>query len=186
MLKEHREIPLAYPDNQRKLYFGNNSRSVYPFWKRNVGIHKTGRNFPVMVAEKFFKDLGYKVLDQYLLVRQPRKRKHNPGYKKLCKIFEEETVRKVVEESRPILNTQPGGDPDLFVYKRKHKEYFFVEVKENDSLTENQKRVFPIIEKYLAPVYVVRVRSFSTWLKITLGKRKKDTVSGLDMRQAPG
>ena len=133
MFKEHREIPLAYPDNQKKLYFGNNSKSVYPFWKRNVGIHTAGRNFPVMVAEKFFEDLGYKVIDQYLLVRQPRKREDNPGYIKLCGIFGKTKVKKVLEESRPILKTQPGGDPDLFVYKRKHKEFFFVEVKENDS-----------------------------------------------------
>ncbi len=165
MFKDKGEIPLAYPNNQRKLYFANNFRCVYPFWKRNVGIHKAGRNFPVMLAEKFFKDLGYKVLDQYLLVRQPRRRKNNPGYRKLCNIFGKKKVEKVVEESRPILGSQPGGDPDLFVYKRKNKDFFFVEVKENDRLTENQKHVFPIIEKYLAPVYVVRVRSFSSWLK---------------------
>jgi|GEM_PF-1054598 hypothetical protein len=164
MFKDKREIPLAYPDNQRKLYFANNFKSVYPFWKRNVGIHKAGRNFPVMVAEKFFKDLGYKVIDQYLLVRQPRKRENNPGYKKLCGIFGEKNVKKVLEESKPILKIQPGGDPDLFVYKRRNKEFFFVEVKENDRLTENQKNLFPIIEKYLAPVYVVRVRSFNSWL----------------------
>jgi hypothetical protein len=170
MFKDKGEIPLAYPDIQRKLYFRINPRTVYPLWKRNVGIHKAGRNFPVMVAEKFFEDLGYKVLDRYLLVRQPRKREENPGYKKLCGIFGEKKVKKVVEESKPSLKNQPGGDPDLFVYKRGDKEFFFVEVKENDRLTENPKNLFPIIEKYLAPVYVVRVRSFNSWLKMKIGK----------------
>jgi len=170
MFKDKGEIPLAYPDIQRKLYFESNPRTVYPFWKRNVGIHKAGRNFPVMVAEKFFEDLGYKVLDCYLLVRQPRKRENNPGYKKLCRIFGEKKVKKVVGESKPSLKVQPSGDPDLFVYKRKDKEFFFVEVKENDHLTENQENLFPIIEKYLAPVYVVRVKSFSSWLKMKFEK----------------
>jgi hypothetical protein len=170
MVKDKSEIPLAYPDIQKKLYFADNFKSIYPFWKRNVGIHKAGRNFPVMVAEKFFKDLGYEVLDSYLLVRQPRKRENNSGYKKLCRIFGKEKVRKVLEESKPILKRQPGGDPDLFVYKRKSREFFFIEVKENDRLTENQKNLFPIIEKYLAPVYVVRVRSFNSSLKRKIGK----------------
>lgn len=162
------EIPLAFPDIQKELYFGSNPKTVYPIWRWNVGIHKAGRNFPVMVAEKFFKDLGYKVLDRYLLIRQPRKKEDDPGYKKLCRIFGKKKVKKVIEEEKSSLKTQPGGDPDLFVYKRKDKEFFFVEVKENDRLTENQKNLFPIIEKYLAPVYLVRVRSFSSWLKIKI------------------
>jgi hypothetical protein len=164
------EIPLAYPDIQKKLYFESNPKTVYPIWKWNVGIHKAGRNFPVMVAEKFFKDLGYKVLDQYLLIRQPRKRENNPGYKKLRRIFGREKINKVIEESKPSLKIQPGGDPDLFVYNTKNREFFFVEVKENDHLTENQKNVLPIIEKYLAPVYLVRVRSFNSWVKIKTDK----------------
>ena len=55
MLKDRGEIPLAYPDIEKKFYFSNNFKSIYPFWKTNVGIHKAGRDFPVMVAEKFFK-----------------------------------------------------------------------------------------------------------------------------------
>jgi len=156
-----KEISIAYPDNQRKLYFKNSPDCIYPFWHKSVGIHKTGKNFPVMVAKKFFNDLGYETLDDYLLVRCPRKRPKNLGFKKLCKIFGEEKIQRLIKESRYILNIQPGGDPDLFVYNKKTKETFFVEVKENDKVTENQKKLFPIIEKYLATVYVARVISFN-------------------------
>ena len=58
MFKDKSEIALAYPDIQKRLYFANNFKSIYPFWKRNVGIHKAGRNFPVMgrhLVVKLFK-----------------------------------------------------------------------------------------------------------------------------------
>jgi len=53
-----------------------------------------------------------------------------------------------------------GGDPDLFVLKDEKNIWscFFVEVKENDQITENQKALFPIIETYLCPVFIARVR----------------------------
>lgn len=160
-----KEIPIAYSNNQKELYFKNSADCIYPFWRKNHGIHKTGRNFPVMVAKKFFMDLGYEVLDDYLLVRCPRKRIDNFGFKKLCKIFGEEKVQEVIYKAEHILNKQHGGDPDLFVYSKKKRDAFFVEVKENDKVTENQKKLFPIIEKCLAPVHVARVRSFSSWEK---------------------
>ena len=51
-----------------------------------------------------------------------------------------------------------SGDVDLFVYYNESMENrFFVEVKENDQITDNQKVLFPLIERFLCPVFIARV-----------------------------
>jgi hypothetical protein len=160
------ELPIGYPNEQKKLYFKNSKRCVYPKWSKNVGIHRRGKNFPVMVAKKFFEDLGFSVLDEFALVRFPSKRDKDEGFKKLCSIFGKRSINKVIQEATPPNTPHPGGDPDLFVYRKRTKDSFFAEIKENDKISKNQERVFPIIEKHLCGVIIVRVKSFEKWLRI--------------------
>jgi hypothetical protein len=42
-----------------------------------------------------------------------------------------------------------GGDPDLFVFRRLSGARYFVEVKDEDRLNENQRRTFPLIKSIL-------------------------------------
>ena len=61
-----------------------------------------------------------------------------------------------------------GGDPDLFVYRDSGpSDYlrFFVEVKmPPDRTRASQMAVFQLYERYLAPVHVACVQSFSRWM----------------------
>jgi len=50
-----------------------------------------------------------------------------------------------------------SGDPDLFVYNENTGDCFFVEIKEKDHVTDNQRILFPLIQKLLCPVFVARV-----------------------------
>jgi hypothetical protein len=117
-----------------------------------------------MVAKKYFQDSKYCVEENFLLVRNRKKRESNEGFRRLCKIFGEERVRKVIEIADKSFSSKEkriaGGDPDLFVFKNEKHFWpcFFVEVKENDQITENQKVLFPILETYLCPVLIARVR----------------------------
>jgi hypothetical protein len=154
--KSFEEIIIEYPMKQRKLYDKNDEKCIYPIWPSKVGIHKAGGNFPAMVAREYFEDLGYIVLPQYYLVRCPKQRKSNEGFKLICKIFSKQRVSKVLDASKAI--NLKGGDPDLFVYKKNFTEGFFVEVKEKDKLSTNQLSLIPIIEKYLCPVLIARVK----------------------------
>jgi hypothetical protein len=86
-----------------------------------------------------------------------KKRYSDIGFKLISSIFSEESVEKVLYEADSMKLT--GGDPDMFVYNLNLKKYFFVEVKENDKITSNQKKLFPIIKKYLCPVYVARIKA---------------------------
>ena len=58
---------------------------------------------------------------------------------------------------RSIKKQIASGDPDLFVYNESTGDRFFVEVKENDQITDNQKVLFPLIQKFLCLVYIARV-----------------------------
>lgn len=148
------EIVVKYNMYQRKLYMSDSRFCIYPQYHGRVGINKKGRNFPVMVTRKHFEDKGYAVLKDYLLVRCPRQRETHEGFHFLCNLIGEDKLRTVIREARGL----KGGDPDLFVYKPDGSEYFFVETKENDQLVANQLNLFPIIEKHICPVYVVRVK----------------------------
>ena len=84
-----------------------------------------------------------------------------PGFKKICHIFSEGKVRFLIAEAdkafRSIGKKIASGDPDLFVYNESAGDWFFVEIKENDQVTDNQRILFPLIEKLLCPVFVARV-----------------------------
>ena len=153
------EIKIYYTREQRILYDRKDSNCIYDQFERQVGINKG--NFVEMVAKKFFKDDGYNVESYYYLVRNRKKRERMPGFKIICQTFGEKQVRLLIEEAdkafRSLGKRIASGDPDLFIYRNNGKENFFVEVKENDQITDNQKLLFPIIQKYLCPVYIARV-----------------------------
>ena len=157
------EILIEYDPIQKEYYRKKDKRCIYEQWRRQLGIHKAGRNFPVMVAKKYFQDSKYCVEENFLLVRNRKKRKCNEGFKRLSKIFDERitTVIKKADKMFSSSNKRvAGGDPDLFVFKNETDFWpcFFVEVKENDQITENQKALFPLLETYLCPVFIARVR----------------------------
>lgn len=161
--KDKPEIPISYCKEQRMLYKNKNENCIYKQFERQVGINK--RNFVEMVAKKYFEDLGYKVESYYYLVRNRHKREKMSGFRKICEIFGENKIRKLIAEADRIFRSKgkkiAGGDPDLFVYEENNKAGFFVEVKEKDEITENQKILFPLIEKYLCPVHIARVAAES-------------------------
>ncbi len=155
------ELSINYDRIQKINYFEHPELCIYSQWDKPWGIHKTGKNFPVMVTHKFFKDLNYNVFlsgakaDGYTLVRYRKARQKFPGYNHLLKLFPDK-IETVINESDK--NDLSGGDPDIFVSKNSLPDFFFIEVKENDGLTDNQIRLFPIIEKHLSPVLLVRVQ----------------------------
>ena len=159
--KNRPELIINYGRIQKINYFEHPELCIYSQWDKPWGIHKTGKNFPVMVTHKYFKDLHYNVflsgakLDGYTLVRYRKSRQKYPGYNQLQKIYSDK-IETVIKEANQ--NNLSGGDPDIFVSKNSLLDSFFVEVKENDGLTDNQIRLFPIIEKYLSPVLLVRIQ----------------------------
>ena len=159
--KNRPELLINYDRTQKINYFEHPELCIYSQWDKPWGIHKTGKNFPVMVAHKYFEDLSYNVFlsgaksDGYTLVRYRKSRQKYPGYNHLLKLFPDK-IETVIKEANQ--NNLSGGDPDIFVSKNSSLDSFFVEVKENDGLTDNQIRLFPIIEKYLSPVLLVRIQ----------------------------
>ncbi|MDI6754392.1 MAG: hypothetical protein QME78_08355 [Thermodesulfobacteriota bacterium] len=109
------EIVIKYPKIQKEMYKKEDPKCNIPMWPGKVGIHRFDGNFAAMVVLKHFKDLGYSVLSDYLLVRCPKKRRANPGFHLLIKCFGQDKIDRVIEEAN-ILSLR-GGDPDLFVYK---------------------------------------------------------------------
>jgi len=154
------EIKITYPKEQRILYQKKDKSCIYDQFERQVGIDNKG-NFVVMVAKKYFEEQRYNVESYYYLVRNRNKRERMPGFKKICHIFTERKVRLLIAEAdkafRSIGKKITSGDPDLFVYNENRQDWFFVEVKEKDDITHNQRILFPLIEKFLCPVFVARV-----------------------------
>jgi hypothetical protein len=153
------EIHITYPREQRILYEKKDKRCIYDQFPRQVGVNKG--NFVEMVAKKYFEDRGYNVESFYYLVRNRNKREKMFGFKKICRIFSEPKVRLLIAEAESIFRfigkKIASGDPDLFVYNESNGDRFFVEVKENDQITDNQKVLFPLIQKFLCPVFIARV-----------------------------
>ena len=83
------------------------------------------------------------------------------GFLKICHIFGEAKVRLLIAEAdevfRSIGKKIASGDPDLFVYNEHTGDRFFVEMKENDQITDNQKILFPLVQEFLCPVFIARV-----------------------------
>jgi hypothetical protein len=153
------EIQITYSKEQRILYERKDLKCIYDQFPRQVGINKG--NFVEMVPKKYFEEQGYSVEIYYYLVRNRKKRERMPGFKKNCHIFGEAQVRLLIAEAdkafRSIGKEIASGDPDLFVYNEKTGDHFFVEVKENDDITDNQRILFPLIKKFLCPVFIARV-----------------------------
>jgi len=153
------EIQITYPKKQRDFYEKKDSTCIYDQFPRQVGINKG--NFVEMVARKYFEEQGYNVESYYYLVRNRNKRERMPGFRKICYILSEGKVRLLIADAdkafRSVGKKVVSGDPDLFVYNESTGERFFVEVKENDKITDNQKALFPLIEKFLCPVFIARV-----------------------------
>lgn len=153
------EIKITYLKEQRTLYDQKDERCIYPQFERQVGINKG--NFVEMVTKKYFEDQGYSVESYYYIVRNKTKRERMPGFKKICHIFGEPQVRLLIAQAdgafQRLGKRISAGDPDLFVYNESNQERFFVEVKENDDVTDNQKILFPLIQQFLCPVYIARV-----------------------------
>lgn len=153
------EIQIIYPKEQRILYQKKDRTCIYDQFPRQVGINKG--NFVDMVAKKYFEGQGYSVESYYYLVRNRKKRERMPGFMKICHIFGESKVRLLIREAesafRSVGKTAASGDPDLFVYNESREDRFFVEVKENDHITDNQRILFPLIQKFLYPVFIARV-----------------------------
>jgi hypothetical protein len=153
------EIQITFSNKQRILYQQKNLSCIYDQFPRQVGINKG--NFVEMVAKKYFEEQGYKVESYYYLVRNRNKRERMPGFKKICHIFSEGKVRLLIAEADKAFRSAgkkiASGDPDLFVYNESTGNWFFVEIKENDQVTDNQRLLFPLIQKFLCSVFVARV-----------------------------
>lgn len=151
------EIQIQYPEAQKVLYKKEDPKCIFPIWPHRVGIHRVDGNFAAMVVRKHFEDQGYSVLKDYLLVRCPRKRASNDGFRFLVSCFGQDNIERVIAESKRL--SLRGGDPDLFVFRNDRPEFFFAEAKDTDIPTRNQLTLFPIIEKYLCHVLVVRIKA---------------------------
>ena len=151
------EMVIRYPKIQKELYKKEDPDCNIPMWPYKIGIHQEDGNFAAMVVRKHFEDQGYLVLQNYLLVRCPRKRETDDGFHFLINLFGKENIDKVIEKANKL--KLRGGDPDLFVYKEDHSEFFFAEAKDTDKLRNNQSALFPIIERYLCPVKVARIKA---------------------------
>lgn len=156
------ELVINYHPKQKELYFENPEQCIYPQWDKPWGIHATGKNFPVMVARKFFEDEKYDVLvsgaqqNGYALIRYKRKKMEFPGFRTICDLFGKKCIDDVIGEADKIGIS--GGDPDALIYKKQTKERYFIEVKENDRLNANQQKLIPILEKHLCPTLIIRVK----------------------------
>ncbi|MCX8044351.1 MAG: hypothetical protein N3B18_09525 [Desulfobacterota bacterium] len=152
-------IKIYYSPEQKKLYRINDPKCIYPQWHAKHGIHKLGGNFAAMVSRKYYEDKGYFVLTGgYYLIRGYRnERESHPGFKYLKSIFGDKKVYDLISEAKRI--GLRGGDPDLFIHSKDKSEIFFVEAKDiGDMISENQKKAFPLIEKYLCKVFIAEIR----------------------------
>lgn len=171
------ELIIPFDWDEERLYKSprRGERSAYaPYaWPRRL---RTGRNkggcFAEVVARAHFEAKGYRVLVSmpeypddlgYLLLhyRQKRLARH-PAFKRIHEHFPGADLNGLAEEARGLkrqyCSSGGGGDPDLFVYKPGTRERFFVEVKYRDQLHCNQHVSFPLIERDLCDVVLVRLQ----------------------------
>ncbi len=153
------EIAITYAKEQRELYDGKDPKCIYEQFERQVGINRG--NFVEMVAKRYFEDHAYCVESFYYLVRNRKKRERMPGFHRIIQIIGEGKVHQLIAEAdiafRSVGKKIASGDPDLFVYNKSAKECFFVEVKDTDYITDNQRILFPLIQRHLCPVFIARV-----------------------------
>ena len=168
------ELLIQVLEEQKRLYDTDDPRCLYHdyCWPYRVGRHESGE-FPVVVVRKHFMDHGFRVfvsgqskmgIDSYVLVMFPRAReRRDRSYLNIVEAFGEDKVKAfiaIVEgEKQKAGFPRHGGDPDLFVLNlKKPRDRFFVEVKLEDltgrrryadKLNDQQRLVFPLIEKHL-------------------------------------
>jgi hypothetical protein len=124
-----------------------------------------------VVARAHFEQLGYEVLLSdpkypnglgFILFhyRQLRMADH-PSFRRMQSHFPVVDLHHLAERARAAklrrCTSGGGGDPDLFVFRPGTAKRFFVEVKHEDQLHCNQLVCFPLIEKNLCEVKVVRI-----------------------------
>jgi hypothetical protein len=160
--KSHKEeIQIPFDPSEEDLYRKEDPSSRYAKvrWSLSRGRTKLGE-FPVVVVREYYRNLGYTVWASepelpndlgYLLVSYPGKRRQDhPAYATMKDIFGSDVIealnKKVDEEKRRETGNAGGGDPDLFVFNE--EERFFVEVKHEDEINQNQEIAFPLIEDF--------------------------------------
>lgn len=165
------ELQVAYDPRELELYrMGSPTCRYYSArWQRPIGRSRHGE-FPLAVVTHYFAAMGFFVLAAepelpdgrgYMLLSYPGKRRAgHPAFLRMVSMFGEEPVRLLnrAADTAKIRRTgnRAGGDPDLLVFA--DHDRFFVEVKWRDRITEKQRAVFPLIEKYLkVPVRIVRI-----------------------------
>lgn len=178
------EFTLQVSEEEKCLYKANDPRSLYHThrWIYRKGRHKGGE-FPVVVVRKHLMNQGYRVwvsgqsklgIDAFILAMFPGLRqKHDQSYLTMVEVFGEEKIDQFIaiveQEKKKHGLPRHGGDPDLFVQNpERPNDKFFVEVKAEDlthtrhykdDLNDQQRLVFPLIEKYLkCEVWVAKVQ----------------------------
>ena len=149
---------------------------IYPLWEPLKGRGKLGE-FPVTVVREHYRNEGYNVWvsdsneeleDRFILVSYPDLRKKtplHPAYEHMVGVFGREKIEKLnqiadeAKRKRKDNRNLGGGDPDLFVFKgvNAQEERFFVEVKYKNQLTPNQRICFPLIDKRLCEIKLIRI-----------------------------
>lgn len=207
------EFTLRVSEAEKRLYKANDPRSVYHAyrWIYQKGRHKGGE-FPVVVVRKHFMDQGYRVwvsgqsklgIDAFILVMFPGLRQNrDQSYLTMIEVFGEKKIDQFItiaeQEKKRYHLPRHGGDPDLFVLNpAKPNDKFFVEVKAEDfshmrhykdDLNDQQRLVFPLIEKLLkCQVRLAKVQIFDRVETSVMkqGKKAKEAETCTDENPKP-
>lgn len=175
------EIVVSYNPAQRQLYEDGRPSEYDPWrWPADLLIGRNNRKdrcFPEVAVTAHFERRGYHVLlsapkwdaPKYdergfiLFHYRGMRRTGHSAFRRMQKHFPAIDLNDLAElaykAKRDASRSGGGGDPDLFVFRREPRKRFFVEVKDQDGLHPNQLVCFPIIEKYLCPVKIVRIHA---------------------------
>jgi hypothetical protein len=161
------ELIVPYDPEQRDLYERNDSRSIYYAgrWPENLrrGRNRDGR-FPEIAVRASFRALGFSVLiseprmpaaEGFILAHFSGMRESVPPHPAYARMFDYFDRAKIEEfnlaadaAKTAATGNRGGGDPDLFVFCKSGRRYF-VEVKDEEGLNENQRKTFPLIRSIL-------------------------------------
>ena len=174
----HAEMIVPYDPDERDKYERRDEGSIfhrdeyrYPLnlWH---GIYRRGR-FPEVAVRASLKALGFSVLISdpdmpndggYILTHYAdKRRRRDAAFQRMFEWFPEALIEELNQEcdaiKRRISGNRGGGDPDLFVFS-KSGDRFFVEVKDQDELTQKQRATFSKIAQILGcDVLVARVKA---------------------------
>ncbi len=176
MWKPAKEVVVVTSKAQRDEYL--KGEGPLEQWRYRRGRHKQDGEFPVMLVRHLLLSQGYDVyvsglskleLPCYALAMFPGQ-SADAAFTNSQRVLalSPHSTRRFLEgvkkhKQRKQL-TAHGGDPDLLVqHRRDPGDCFFVEVKaesesHTDDLNDQQRAVFPLIEKYLKrPIVLARV-----------------------------